>query len=128
MLKKLVYKKITEYIMLNYQKVKIKPGKDIKFNYVCHKNSAHIANLKGHKKIAMLVYIEDNQPIIHFVNCKGGKFFDNTLGYFCPKEAHFIRYINKEDFLEVDFIFRDFRKELRSNLPFWLRLLSSYSG
>lgn len=128
MLKKLVYKKITEYIMSNYQKVKIKPGKDIKFNYVCHKNSAHIANLKGHKKIAMVVYIEGGQPIIHFVNYKRGKFIDNTLGYFCPEEAHFIRYINKEDFLKVDTIFSNFRKELRAHLPLWLSLTTSYSA
>jgi hypothetical protein len=128
MIEELVYKKILEHIKSNYKIISVTPGKKIKFNYVCHKNSAHIAIVKKHKKIAMLVYIENNQPIIHFVNYKNGKYIDNTLGHFCPKEAHFIRYISKEDFYKVDKIFSNFRKELRSHLPNWLRLISTYSA
>lgn len=128
MIKKLVYKKLSEHIKNNYQIISITPGKEIKFNYVCHKNSAHIAIVKKHKKIAMLVYIEDNQPIIHFVNYKNGKYIDNTLGHFCPKEAYFIRYINKSDFYKVDTIFSNFRKEIRLHLPMWLRIVSKYSA
>ncbi len=122
-------KEIYNRVLSQYSTIQVKPGKGL-WNFRCQYNSSHFA-LKGkHKKLAMCMCVESNGSVfIHFVNYHKGKFMDNTLGEWSKQyEYYFVRWIDKSDFLNVDFIFGAFRKELRNNLSWWVKLTSDFAA
>lgn len=120
---------IYDHIISKYNSIKVKAGK-CRFNYKCQMNAVHEAKKHKHGKIAMCVCMDDGvYPIIHFINYSKGKFIDNTLGEWSSQHKYyFIRWIGDEDMWDVDIIFTAFRRELRNNLSWWLRLTSDYTG
>lgn len=111
------------YIKVNYENIVVREGK-CRFNYKCHLNSIHEANRKGHSRIAMVVSFNSDSPYIHFINVSNkGTYRDNTLGYWVyEQEMYLIKYVNKEDFKNIGNIFTNYRKELKSILPFRYRV------
>ena len=121
-------KEIYQYIISHFKTIEVKPGK-CRFNYKCQTNAVHEAVKYNHKKIAMCVYMDNGQPIIHFLNYNKGKFVDNTLGEWSRcYNYYFIKWINKEDFWDVNTIFTAFRNDLGRKLTWWTRILSDYRG
>lgn len=117
-----------DYIISRYKTIKVKPGKCL-WNFRCSLNSVHFARKKKDKKIAMCVYVDSGTPIIHFLNHHKGEFIDNTLGEWSDcYNYYFIRWIDKKDFWDVNVVFTAFRKELRRNLSWWVRLTSNYEA
>ena len=117
-----------DYIISKYNTIKVKPGK-CKYNFRCQYNSVHYAKKHKHKKIAMCVYMDDGYPIIHFLNYYKGEYTDNTLGQWSARHNYyFIRWIEDADMWDVDVIFTAFRRELRKNLSWWVRLTSDYTA
>jgi hypothetical protein len=127
---------IADYTKANYEQISVEPG-ECRFNLMCHMNAVHEAIDDNEKEIALCIYFikcykpNQIQPIIHFVNVtetealRYGYYTDNTIGHFCVNYKYYIvRYIDKADFMNIDNVFANFRKELRSKLPWWLRLLS----
>ena len=116
MIRKKSNKIILNYILNNLKEIKVKSGK-CRYNFRCHLNSVHEAINKKQNKIALCFYIDEDQPIIHFLNVdKKGKFIDNTIGNWSKKyKYYFVRFINKEDFFSIDDIFTNYREELRKN-------------
>lgn len=110
-------REIIEYLELTRKPIKVKSGK-CRYNFRCQMNAVHEAINNKEKKIAMCIYIHDNYPIIHFINVdKRGKFIDNTLGNWSVKyDYYLIRYIKKKDFYDIDDIFTEYRKEIRTYL------------
>ncbi len=120
---------IYDQIISKYNRIEVKPGK-CRYNFKCQMNAVHEAKKHKHKKIAMVVYMDDGTyPIIHFVNYHKGVFTDNTLGQWSSQhDYYFIRWIEDRDMFYVDTIFTAFRRELRNNLSWWLKLTSDYTG
>lgn len=119
---------ITNYVLANYNKIEVNSG-TILFNYKCHKNAVHIAKVENHNRIAMCVYIDHGGPVIHFLNYHNEKFVDNTLGVWTERYHHyFVKWIEEEDFWQVDSIFGNLRTHFRSILSWWVELTSDYGG
>lgn len=116
---------IRSKIISEHNCIKVKPGK-CRFNYQCSYNAVHEAVRKGDKKIAMVVYFVEGYPIIHFINYKKGVYTDNTLGEWSSQyEYYLIRFIGKDDFWNVNYIFDRYRDNLKNCLPFWTRIFNT---
>ncbi len=121
-------KEIRDKIVAEHKKIKVKPGK-CRFNFRCSYNAVHEAAKKRDKKIAMCVYLDGGQPIIHFINYRKGKFIDNTLGQWSTlNQYYFVKWIHEDDFWNVNGIFSSYRKEIRKSLSWWVRLTSDYEA
>lgn len=121
-----VEKKFYDEIIATKQRIEVLPGK-CRYNYKCHMNAVHEALKHGHKSVAMVVYLHDKKvdPIIHFVNFHKGKYKDNTLGQWAKNhEYYLIKLIGAEDFDNIEYIFNAYRRTIRSNWNWWLRLTS----
>ena len=117
---------IQDYIRSNHGKITVKPGL-CRFNYRCHNNAAHDAIEADDESLAMCVYFEDNDPVIHFINIRNGEYIDNTLGHWSKfMEYYLIRTISKDEFFEVLDIFTSYRNFLKRMQPLHIRLLSKY--
>ena len=121
-------KQIYNYIVANHKTIKVHPGK-LRFNFRCSYNAVHFAKKKKDKRIAMCVYMDNGEPIIHFLNYHNKKFKDHTLGQWSRcYNYYFIRWIDEEDFWDVNVIFDAFRADLANKLSWWTRLTSDYRG
>lgn len=119
---------ISDHIISKYSKIEVKSGK-CKWNFRCSFNSVHYAKKNKDKKIAMCVYMDGDYPFIHFVNYKNKQFVDNTLGEWSSRyEYYFIRWVEQQDMWDVNNIFQAFRRELRNNLSWWVKLTSDYDA
>lgn len=121
-------KEICNHIISKYNKIEVKPGK-CRFNYQCHRNSVHTAKKHNHKKLAMVVYIEDGYPIVHFINYNKKQFIDNTLGEWSSQVYfYFVKWIKSEDMWDIFTVFNAFRGELGKQLSWWTKITSDYRG
>lgn len=121
-------KEIYQYIISHFKTIEVNPG-ECRYNFRCQYNAVHEAIKNNHKKIAMCVYIDKGQPIIHFINYSKKQFVDNTLGEWSRcYNYYFIKWIDKEDFWDVDVIFTAFRKDLGRKLNWWTRITSDDRG
>lgn len=116
---------IRNKIVSEHNCIKVFPGK-CRWNFRCSFNAVHEAIRKGDKKIAMVVYFDRDYPIIHFINFRKGKYIDNTLGEWTSRyEYYLIKFIEKEDFWNVNYIFDKYRETLQNYLPFWTRIFNN---
>lgn len=121
-------KEIRNYIISKYNKIEVKAGK-CRYNFRCHNNSVHEAKRHKHKKIALVVYVDGDYPIVHFVNYKKGKYVDNTLGEWTTQvDYYFIKWIDDKDMFDIFTIFNAFKRELGKQLNWWVRCTSNYRG
>ena len=114
-----------------FEKIKVNSGK-CRYNFRCHLNAVHDALNEDQDTIAMVWMIDDGWPVIHFINIGfsdsfiGGGFTDNTIGRWCETvDYYLIKVILKDDFFNVDNIFDDYRDEVNTWLPIWLRYFVS---
>ena len=122
------HREILKYIISKYNKIEVKAGK-LRYNFRCHNNSVHFAKRKGDKKLAMVVYIEDGYPIVHFINYSKKQFIDNTLGEWATQvDYYFIKWIKEEDYFDIFTVFDAFKEELGKTLNWWTRLTSDWRG
>lgn len=116
---------IKNMILTTYTKIDVLPGA-CRYNYKCHMNAVHEATVAGDDQIAMVYYIDGGHPIIHFLNYHKGKYTCNTLGHWIVQKDFFlVKFIIKDEFLNVDNIFGLLKKQTRKQLSFWVRLLSN---
>lgn len=115
-------KKVIQIINAKYSKINVLPG-TCRFNFRCHNNAVHDAINNKDEYIAMVIYLDEGQPIIHFVNVdKKGVYTDNTLGQWSQELTYyFVRTIPKDSFFHVYSIFEAFRREIHEQLPFYLK-------
>lgn len=120
----LAKQRIKRFIENNYERIDVKGG-NCRFNYKCHLNTVHEAIENKQNKLAMCIYMDDDYPIIHFVNCNKDEFIDNTLGHWATQyDYYLIKYIEKKDFFNIVKIFLQYRQELRNKLGI-LRILTN---
>lgn len=124
----LARKEISNYIISKYSKIKVKPGK-CRYNFRCHNNAVHDAKRKNDKKLAMVVYLADSYPIVHFINYHNKKFVDNTLGEWTTQyDYYFVKWIKNEDMWDIFTVFDAFKEELGKKLNWWTRVSSDWRG
>jgi hypothetical protein len=113
---------LLNYIYNNYKNINVKSG-NCRYNYKCQMNAVHEAITHNQDYIAVVFYIDNNEPILHFINVnKYDEFFDNTLGVWSSKyDYYLIDYIYKSEFFEVNDYFIDLRIKFNKMLPFYLR-------
>lgn len=126
LLKNKARKIILNMIYANYQLIEVRPGA-CRYNYRCQMNAVHDAIENGDDKLAMVFYINNDYPILHFINVNNdGVFLDNTLGNWSTQyDYFFIRYIDKNSYYQINSIFDNFRNELQNRLPLYVRLFNN---
>lgn len=120
-------KRFYDELLATKERINVEPGK-CRYNFRCQMNAAHEAMENKHESIALVVYLNYGKvdPIIHFINYHEGKYVDNTLGQWSKEhEYYLIRHIPKEDFTNVEFLFGAYRRSIRNNFGWWLRLTSN---
>lgn len=113
-------------IIATMPKIKVESG-ICRYNFRCHYNAVHDALIEEDEKIAMCFYHDKiyDEWILHFIKVDSGIYTDNTLGRWSELyDYYLIRTIEKDSFFKIDEIFSSYRKELRSKLPWIVRLLS----
>lgn len=115
-------KKVTQVVNAKYSKINVLPG-TCRYNFRCYNNAVHDAIHNKDEYIAMVIYFDEGQPIIHFINMdKKGIYTDNTLGQWSTQLTYYlVRTIPKESFFDMYSIFDAFRREIHKQLPFYIR-------
>lgn len=114
----------TNKIISKYKKIEVLPGK-CRFNFRCHNNAVHEAIRNKDEKIAVVFYLDDGGPVLHFVNYRDGKFIDNTLGEWAAfNPYYFVRWIEAQQFnREALHVFDAIRIEWGNMIPWYWRWL-----
>ena len=113
--KEKVIKRIIEHIKANYQRIdkdQMKIG-DSFYNYMCHMNAVqYIKNGKA-DEIYLCVYIENNWPIVHFINKQDDKYIDNTLGWrYEQLEYYIIKKVSEDEYNSIEDLLSNTQKSL----------------
>jgi hypothetical protein len=114
---------IENMVIATLPKITVKSGV-CRYNFRCQMNAVHDALNDDQDKIAMCFYMNNsNYPTIHFLNIDSdGNYIDNTLGRWSETyDYYLVRIIEKESFFTINDIFTAYRKELRRQLPFYIR-------
>jgi hypothetical protein len=121
-------KELEDYVRATYRRISVKAGA-CRFNYRCYNNAVHDALRNGDEAVAMVVYIEDGYPIVHFVNVHEGEYTDNTLGEWSQRyDCYLVRHVGHDEFWDSEMILRKFRGFMGRNLRFVTRLFSEWRG
>jgi hypothetical protein len=121
-------KELEDYVRATYRRIGVKAGV-CRFNYRCHNNAVHDAIRDGDETVALVIYVEDGYPIVHFVNVHEGEFVDNTLGEWSQRyDYYYVRHIERDEFWSVEMVWMFFRKALGRNLRFVTKLFSEWRG
>lgn len=111
-------------VIADLEKIEVEPG-TCRYNYRCHNNAIHDAINNKDEKVAVVIYLENGCPILHYVNYTKGKFVDNTLGHFSQfNDYYLLRWINKDQFNnEALEIFTEIRNLWEKKIPWIWRWL-----
>ena len=114
--------RVLQIIDSKYSKISVSGG-TCRYNFRCHNNAVSDAINNKDEYIAMVIYVDEREPIIHFINVdKRGAYTDNTLGQWAQRmDYYLVRTIPKESFWDIYNIFAAFRLELHRQLPFYMR-------
>lgn len=117
---------VKDHMLATMKRVPVKSGA-CRYNFRCQRNAVHEALEAGHDEIAMCMYLEGDNPIIHFLNVdKDGNYTDNTLGQWSQRYTYFlVRHIDKESFFSIESIFSSYRRDLKLKMPLHVRLFSN---
>ena len=99
-----VLKKIIEYVRTNYTYIDLEDMEmgNIIYNYRCHLNAVQCVEEGKADEVYLCVYVENDYPIVHFINKKGDKFIDNTLGWTYKNiDYYIIRKISKDEYSKI---------------------------
>lgn len=114
-----------EAVITSYQKIPVIAGQ-CRYNFQCHNNVVHDAIENKEKRVAMVFYLQnDEEPILHFLNFTKRKYVDNTMGHWSSRHPYyFVRWLNQDEYWDINKIFSGMIDEWRRKLPWYIRLLS----
>lgn len=123
---------IVDYIRTHFKMIDVQPG-FCRYNFYCHSNAVHDAITDNDDELAMVVYIDQTTPIVHFISVKqidgAETFIDNTLGQWSTRHDYYlIKKIHKNEYWDVHVMHEKFKQVLRSQLKWYVRLLSDFGG
>ena len=112
-------KEFLNHLVSTKEKINVLSG-ECRYNFRCSYNVVNDAIVRKENRVAMCVYVDDGQPIIHFLNVdKNCVFTENTLGAWSKHlDYYLIKYIDVEDFWSINSIFGSYRSEVRGMLSF----------
>lgn len=118
-------KLVRDMITNTYPKIPVLAG-ECRYNFRCQMNTVHEAMKNKEYIIAVCAYIDNDYPIVHFINVsKKGVYTDNTLGYWATKVDYYLLNtisIGKFDTINKELYF--YKAQLRNTLPFFIKLFS----
>lgn len=117
------WEKIVRNLQINRTMIKPVATQGL-FNFRCHDNCVEYIRLNQDKNysIAETIYIDDDQPILHYVifDEDENKYLDVTLGWRIDTvNTYLLRIIQKDDNLKIHSIFSD-------TLDAWLNEFTSW--
>lgn len=113
--KKKILEKIIEYVRTNYTYINFEDMDmgDLYYNHRCHLNAVQYVKNKKCNEVYLCVTVEDNYPIVHFINKKDNKYIDNTLGWkYEYIDYYVIRKINSDEYKCIDDILAQTQRTL----------------
>jgi len=116
---------VKNIVLTTMTKIEVKSGL-CRYNYRCQLNAVHDALNNNQDEIAMCFYFHNGYPIIHFINIDDkGNYVDNTLGQWSQTfDYYLIKRIKRESFLDIDDVFTSYREEIKSKLPWYVKLFN----
>lgn len=96
--------KINTYVKTNYKRINSNDMilGDSYYNRRCHLNAVQYVKQDKAKEVYLCVYIDNGQPIVHFINKKDDKYIDNTLGWLYEQmEYYIVKQVNETEYNDI---------------------------
>ena len=96
-----ILKRIIEHAKANYKRIDKKDMElgNLVYNYMCHMNAVQYIKTGQAEEVYLCIYIDNNYPVVHFINKKEGKFIDNTLGWrYEQLEYYIIKKVSEDEY------------------------------
>ncbi len=74
------------------------------FNYRCYYNAAQYQSIHGGQVIEV-IYIEDDDPTLHYINKVGEEYRETSLGMFIAPEYYQVRVVDPSEYPRIDSTF-----------------------
>lgn len=119
-----ILKKIKQYTISNYYKINKSDmilGESF-YNHMCHYNSVQkVAEGKADKVyLCMEIDEDDNFICVHFINKKGNKYIDNTLGWrYEYIDYYIIREVDGSEYRNIGNLLDNTKKFLFNTYATW---------
>lgn len=95
-------------------------GKQGLFNFQCFDNAVQWVVEHPEYAVSEVIYLDEEYPILHYVNSKKGKLYETTLGYRTPQlEYYVIREIDVADYPNI-------RKEFNRSMSYWTKKYTNW--
>jgi len=107
--------KINMYIKTNYKKINHKDMVlgDSYYNRRCHLNAVQYIKQDKAEEVYLCIYIDNGQPIVHFINKKDDKYIDNTLGWLYEQmEYYIIKQVNETEYNNIWNLLKETKESL----------------
>ncbi len=116
-----VQRRLVAYVRSMHEQIKVKPTLGL-FNFRCYENSVEYVRRYPELEVVEVIYIENSQPILHYLNYDPEKkeYLETTLGYRAEYlEYYSIRTIDKADY-------RYMATEFDRGLDVWLKRFTNW--
>lgn len=112
------------YLQSEKHEISVVPTQGL-FNCQCHNNCVQYAKDNEGVGIAEVIYVDNDETFLHYVNTKDGLYLETTLGWMAEKITYYhIRDIKPEEFEHLGdrFQYRLNHWTARFVRPLWLSL------
>ena len=116
-----IHKRICTEVRSMYTMVDVLPKQGL-FNYRCYFNAVEYAKLHKGVGVVEVIYIENEQPVLHYLNRKNktGELLETTLGFMADNlEYYVIKEVHESDYKHI---YREFERSLEA----WLMRYSNW--
>ena len=128
LLNKKAEREIYNLARIKYDKIEVFPGEG-GFTGRCQHVAAHHATKNADKSIAVVLYANkgSQELFLHVINyCnKKKKYVDNSLGHWTGQFDYYLVKTVSEDFFSINELYRQIFLNIRKDLSFLTRLLST---
>ena len=114
-----LHSRVSNYVRTNLKKISVQPKAGL-FNYRCYYNAVEYARNNTDCAIAEVIYIDEGQPILHYINVdKDGNFLETSLGFLSEElEYYFVNTVDESEWLKI-------HNRFCRTLDVWLRMFSN---
>lgn len=113
--KEKIKKRIIEHVKANFKRIdksEMELG-NLVYNYMCHMNAVQYIKNGQADEVYLCVYIDNNWPIVHFINKKGNKYIDNTLGWrYEQLDYYIIKKVSEDEFNDIGDLLSNTQKSI----------------
>ena len=107
-----------DYVSAHFQTINVQPEENF-YNNQCHRNAREYARRNKGTLIALVFLADEEQVILHCINCSKGKYLETTLGSECENwDYYLVKYCSSNSVCNDFNAMRSFMKRI---LPWYLR-------